>query len=45
MSAGQSTIEAMEAGVDGCAVFVLFHSQNSNKTWVNFEKILRNDQS
>lgn len=40
MDAGDPTIDAMETGVDGCAVFVLFHSKSSNKTWVNFEKHL-----
>ncbi|MBX5070506.1 TIR domain-containing protein [Rhizobium lentis] len=38
MEAGQLTIGSMESGVDSCAVFVLFHSKNSDKTWVNFEK-------
>lgn len=38
MDAGQATIDSMESGVESCAVFVLFHSKNSDKTWVNFEK-------
>jgi tetratricopeptide (TPR) repeat protein len=38
MEAGKLTIDSMESGVDSCAVFVLFHSKNSDKTWVNFEK-------
>lgn len=40
MDAGESTLESMEKGVDSCAIFVLFHSKHSDKTWVNFEKDL-----
>ncbi|SFI64504.1 Tetratricopeptide repeat-containing protein [Phyllobacterium sp. CL33Tsu] len=38
IDSGQKTIDAMESGVAQSSVFVLFHSPNSNKTWVNFEK-------
>lgn len=37
---GQKSIEAMKRGVSDSAVFVLFHSPNSSKAWVEFEKEL-----
>ncbi|WP_157886608.1 TIR domain-containing protein [Acetobacter ascendens] len=37
---GQETIEAMESGIKQASVFVLFHSNESRKIWVDFEKSL-----
>ena len=38
MDIGQSTLEAMRQGIDGAAVFVLFHSEAAQSAWVDFEK-------
>lgn len=40
ISAGQATLEAMRAGISSTAVYVLFHSIESQTAWVEFEKSL-----
>lgn len=42
---GQPTLEAMKSGVESTAVFVLFHSDESQSPWVDFEKSLAEIQS
>jgi tetratricopeptide (TPR) repeat protein len=37
---GQSFLEAMQRGTSGKNIFVLFHSPNTQNTWVNYEKKL-----
>ncbi|MBK5933716.1 TIR domain-containing protein [Rhodovulum imhoffii] len=37
---GQSFIEAMQEGTSGNNIFVLFHSPNTQDTWVEYEKRL-----
>lgn len=40
IAAGQNTVEAMKSGVDQAAVFVLFHSPESETVWVQYEQDL-----
>ena len=37
---GQPTIDAMKSGISTAAVYVLFHSVESQTAWVEFEKAL-----
>jgi tetratricopeptide (TPR) repeat protein len=45
MAPGQPTIDAMKEGVSGAAVYVLFHSEQTNTAWVDFEKSLAEIQA
>lgn len=40
MEPGEPTLQAMKDAIQNTSIFVLFHSPNSNTTWVNFEKSL-----